>query len=373
MTSKHAFLLSTFVGAVGMLTACSSDRKVSASPPEIVRNVAVTTAHTANVPDLLEAVGTVHAAQASELASRVVGTIVQVRVREGDSVRRGQVLVIIDDRESIAAVNRATAGETAAQQEVAAAESELALAESTLKRYQNLLEKKSVSPQEFDEVKTRQQAALAHKDLARASLEQAKAALAQARTALEYTQVRAPFDGVVTERKLDPGAMANPGSPVLAIEDTSRYRLEVAINENDLRYIVLRQAAPVRIDALGPFEIKGRVAQVVPAADPVSRTFLVKIDLPGQRQLRSGLFGRAQFSRGEKPALTVPQTAVIQRGQLQGVYVLNDTDLASLRYVTLGKQDGTQVEILAGLQDGDRVISHPGELELNGKRVEMKP
>ena len=234
MTSKHAFLLSTFVGAVGMLTACSSDRKVSASPPEIVRNVAVTTAHTANVPDLLEAVGTVHAAQTSELASQVMGTIVEVRVREGDSVRRGQVLVIIDDRESIAAVIRATAGETAAQQEVAAAESELALAESTLKRYQNLFEKKSVSPQEFDEVKTRQQAALAHKDLARASLEQAKAALAQARTALEYTQVRAPFDGVVTERKLDPGAMANPGSPVLAIEDTSRYRLEVAINENDL-------------------------------------------------------------------------------------------------------------------------------------------
>jgi RND family efflux transporter MFP subunit len=372
MTRKHAFLLPTLAGVVGLLNACSSDRNVSASAPEMVRNLAVITAHTANVPDLLEAVGTVHATLASQLASQVMGTIAEVRVREGDTVKRGEVLAIIDDREPTAAVSRATAGEIVAQQEVAAAESELALAESTLKRYQSLYEKKSVSPQEFDEVKTREQAAVAQRDLARASQEQARAALAQARTTLEYTRIRAPFDGVVTERKLDPGAMASPGLPIVSVEDTRRFRLEVTINENDLRYIRLRQLVPVSIDALGS-ELKGLVAQIVPGADPASRSFLVKIDLPAQRQVRSGLFGRAQFSRGEKPSLTVPQTAVIQRGQVQGVYVLNGTNVAGLRYVTLGKPAGMQVEILAGLQDGERLVSNPGELELSGKRVEAKP
>jgi RND family efflux transporter MFP subunit len=373
MTRKHAFLFFTLAGAVGVLGACSSERNVSASAPETVRNVAVITGRTTNVPDLLEAVGTVHAAQMSQLASQVMGTIIEVRVREGDSVRRGEVLAIIDDREPKAVVDRASAAEMAAEQEIAAAESELALAASTLNRYQNLYEKKSVSPQEFDEVKTREQAALARRDLARASQEQAKAALAQARTGLEYTRIRAPYDGMITERKLDPGAMASPGLPILSVEDISRYRLEATVNENDLHYIHLGQPVPVSIDALGRSELKGRVAQIVPGADPASRSFLIKIDLPGKWQVRSGLFARAQFSRGEKQCLTVPQTAVIQRGQLQGVYVLDETNLAALRYVTLGKPAGMQVEILAGLQDGERIVSNPGELELSGKRIEAKP
>lgn len=373
MTRRHAYFLSTLAGAVALFSACSSDRNVSADAPETVRNVAVIAVRTTNVPDLLEAVGTVHAAQTSQLASQVMGTISDVRVREGDSVTRGQVLAIIDDRESNAAVDRATAAEIAARQAIAAAESELSLAESTLKRYQNLYDKKSVSAQEFDEVKTREQGALARRDLARASQEQAKAALTEAKTALEYTRIRAPFNGVITERKLDPGALASPGLPILSIEDISRYRLEVTINENDLRYIRSGQAAPVYIDAIGSSAIKGRVAQVVPGADPASRSFLIKIDLPGGRQLRSGLFGRAQFSRGEKHSLTVPQTAVVQRGQLRGVFVLNENDVASLRYVTIGKPTGTQIEILAGLQDGERLVSNPGELEFSGKRIEIKP
>ena len=373
MTRKHAYLVSTLAVFIALFNACSSGHNVAADAPETVRNVAVITARTTNVPDLLEAVGTVRAEQTSQLASQVIGTIAEVRVREGDSVRRGEILAVIDDRDSKATVDRATAAQIAARQEVAAAESELTLAESTLQRYQNLYDKKSVSPQEFDEVKTREQAAVARRDLARAGQAQAEASLAQARTAFEYTRIRAPFDGVVTERRLDPGAMASPGLPILSLEDIGRYRLEVTINENDLHYIRLGQSMPVSIDALGAAELRGRVAQIVPSADPASRSFLIKIDLFGGRQLRSGLFGRAQFSRGEKPSLTLPQSAVVQRGQLQGVFVLNESNVAGLRYVTVGKSTGTQIEILAGLQDGERLVSNPDELEFSGKRIETKP
>ena len=372
MNGKKAILLALLFTSVGLLGSCSADRRVAASVPETVRNFPIVTAQMSNLPDLLEAVGTVHAAQTSSLASQVMGTIVEVRVREGDRIQRGQALVVIDDAQPKAALDRAASAELAAQQEVTATDSELTLADATLKRYQILSEKGIVSPQEFDEKKARQQSLHARRDLACAVLEQAKAEVTQARTFLEYTRIRAPFDGVVTERRLDPGALASPGVAILTVEDLSRYRLEATVNENEIRYLRLGEQAPVVIDALGNTAMKGRVTQIVPAADPASRSFLVKIELPTDTRLRSGLFGRAQFSRGERQSLLIPQTAVVLRGQLQGVFVLDQNKVAGLRYVTLGKLSGTEVEVLSGLQSGDRLVAKPEELDLSGKRIETE-
>jgi multidrug efflux system membrane fusion protein len=200
--SRLSFLL---VLAVGSLAGCSSEQTRTTPSPETVRNIPVLAVQQANVPDLLEAVGTVRAAQTSDAASQMMGNIVEIRAHEGDHVQRGQVLAVIDDSQPRASVDRATAAELAAQQQRVGADSDLALAESTLKRYQTLFEKKSVSPQEFDEVKARQQAALARRDMTKAGQAQAQAALSQARTSLDYTRIRAPFEGLVTEKKADSG------------------------------------------------------------------------------------------------------------------------------------------------------------------------
>ena len=367
--SRLSFLM---LLAVVSLVGCSSDQAPTAPSPETVRNIDVLAARQASVPDLLEAVGTVRAAQTSDAASQMMGNIVEIRVHEGDHVQRGQVLAVIDDSQPRAAVDRAIAAELAAQQQLAGADSDLALAESTLQRYQTLFEKKSVSPQEFDEVKARQQAALAHRDIAKAGQAQAQAALSQARTSLDYTRIRAPFDGVVTEKKADSGTLASPGMPIFTVEDVRRYRLEATVNENDLRYVRTGQQVAVVIDALDNAGLKGKVVQIVPAADAASRTFLVKIDLPTDTRLRSGLFGRAQFSRGERQALLIPRSAVVERGQLQGIYVLDQNKIASLRYITLGKPSNAEVEVLAGLQDGERVVIKPGAVDLNGKHIEVQ-
>ncbi|MGO9862760.1 MAG: efflux RND transporter periplasmic adaptor subunit [Terriglobales bacterium] len=337
-----------------------------------MRNISVVTLQPANVPDLVEAVGTVRAAQSSDLASQMMGNIVEIRVHEGDHVQRGQVLAVIDESQPRAAVDRATAADIAAQQQLVVADSDLALAESTLKRYQNLYDKKSVSPQEFDEVKARQQAARARRDMAQAGQAQAKATLIGARISLEYTRVRAPFDGVITEKKADTGTLASPGMTIFTIEDVRRYRLEATVNENDLRYIRTGQQVSVVVDVLDNTGLEGKVVQIVPAADVASRSFLVKIELPTNPRLRSGLFGRVQFSRGQRQALLIPRSAVVERGQLQGVFVLDQNQIASLRYITLGKQSGTDIEVLAGLQNGERLVVKPGGLDLNGKRVEAE-
>lgn len=358
--------------AVAGLSGCSGERQPAVPAPETVHNVSVLTAQRANVPDLLEAVGTVRAAQTSNLASQMMGNIVEVRVHEGDRVQRGEVLAVIDDAQPRAAVDRATAADTAAQQELVAAQSDLTLADATLKRYQTLYERKSVSPQEFDEVKARQQAGQARRDMAQAGQAQARAALTQARASLGYTRIRAPFDGVVTEKKADPGTLASPGMPIFIIEDVRRYRLEATVNETDLRYLRIGQQAPVMLDALENAELKGQVTQIVPAADPASRSFMVKIELPVDSRLHSGLFGRAQFSRGQKPALLIPRTAVVERGQLQGVLVLDQNQVAGLRYITLGKPFGADIEVLAGLQGGERLVANPADRDLSGKRIEAE-
>jgi RND family efflux transporter MFP subunit len=361
---------SLIVAAVVGFSSCSTEQPVKAQSPETVRHIPVLAVQQADVPDLLEAAGTVRAAQTSDLASQMMGNIVEIRAHEGDRVQRGQVLAVIDDSQPRAAVDRATAAGIAAQQQLVAANSDLVLAESTLKRYQNLYDRKSLSPQEFDEVKARQQATLARRDMAQAEQAQAQAALNQAMTLLGHTRIRAPFDGVVTEKKADSGTLASPGMAIFTVEDVRRYRLEVAVNENDLRYARTGEQVSVAIEALDNAELKGKVVQIVPAADPASRAFLVKIELPTDTRLRSGLFGRAQFSRGERQALLIPRSAVVERGQLQGVFVLGQNKVASLRYVTLGKSSGSEIEVLTGLQGGEWLVAKPGELDLNSKRIE---
>jgi RND family efflux transporter MFP subunit len=358
---------------VSALPGCSTGRSPVANSPERLTDVAVAVAQSASVPDWLETVGTVRATQTASLASQIAGNITEVRVHEGDRVRAGQLLAVIDDSLPRAAADQATAARASAQQALSAAQSEDALATSTLDRYQQLYDKKEISAQQFDQVQTRAQAAGAHRELAAAELSRATAALAQARVSLGYSHVQAPFAGLVTQRLVDAGTFASVGLPLFALEDVSRYRLEATVSEADMRLVHIGSQATVEVDAIAAAELPGKVVQIVPSADPASRSFLVKVELPADARLRSGLFGRARFSRGARAALMIPKTAVVDRGQLQAVYVIDSGNIAALRYVTLGNPLGQDVEVLSGLASGERVALAPGGRQLAGKRIEPRP
>jgi len=368
------------------LTACSGEKPTTTALPEIVHDVSLLTVQKTTVPDYVEATGTVRAARSAQLASQVMGTITRVNVHEGDRVRRGEVLIAIDEAQQRAAYTSANAGLQASQETIAAADADYALAEATMKRYQMLYDKKSVSPQEFDEVKTKLAAAKARRDAAHAGRTQAEAGVSEAKTAMGFTKIRAPFDGLLVAKLADAGAMATPGVPLLIVEDPSRFRLEVAVDESTIGAVRLGETVPVVIDALGDQAIAGKVVEIVPMADPASRTFTVKIELPPNPpgpplradvarngvEIRSGLFGRARLPRGERESVVIPPTAVVSRGQLQAVYVVGKDKLVSLRYVTLGTTSAQQVEVLSGLQPGDQVVTQPGDRELSGKQVAAK-
>jgi RND family efflux transporter MFP subunit len=361
------FLL--IVGLGGGVFGCSTSEHVQSAAPGTVSGVAVIVARSTTIPDWLESVGTVRAAQSAQIASQTMGNIVEIRAQEGDRVQSGQILSVIDDSQPRAAVDQSAAVVTSAQKEVSTAESELALAESTLKRYQQLYDKKSLSPQEFDEIQTRRRAAESRRDMARAGEEQADAALAQARTSLAHTQIRAPFAGVVTEKKAEAGTFASPGMPLFTVEDTGSYRLETMVDESHIQLVHIGEAIPVFLDSIGSAEFHGKVAQIVPAADSASRGFLVKIQLPADARLRSGLSGNAHFPNGSRSVLLIPRTAIEERGQLRGVFVIDANHIAQLRYVTLGRMIGDQVEVLSGLQQGEKLVALPGDRELGGKQI----
>jgi RND family efflux transporter MFP subunit len=347
---------------------CSSEPKKVEAAPELVSGVHVANVERAVIPDVVEAMGAVRAAQTTQVAAQVMGNIVALNVREGDRVQRGQVLAAIDDTQARAAAERAQAAVLAAEKDVLAAQSDATLAASTLKRYENLWQKNSVSAQEFDEVKARAQAAEARLELARAGRQQAQAALTQANTQLGYARVHAPFDGVVTEKKVDLGTVAVPGMPLLTIEDTRRYQLEVTVDESQAAVVKLGGTTPVVVDAVAG-QIQAKVAQIVPASDPGSHSFVVKLDLPGSPQLRSGLFGRARFPKGTREALLIPGGAVVDRGQLHNVYVVGSDGVAALRYITVAPADDNRLEVLSGLAAGERVVADAGSRDLAGKVI----
>jgi RND family efflux transporter MFP subunit len=362
------FMLTVFAG----LNACSKQAGIPTAPT-VERGVHVVSIKNQQLPDQVSAVGSVHSVESAAIASQVMGNVLRVFVNEGDHVRAGATLLSIDAASLRSDLERAHAAVVAAGGQAAAAESETRMAAATLKRYEDLKEKKSVSPQEFEEVETRFHVASAHLEMVRSQINEARAQEASANTMLGYTHLRAPFDGVVTERKVDPGALATPGTPLLTIEKAGRLRLEVSVDESLLSTIRPGASIPVMIDAIGGAALTGKVAEIVPVADPGSHSFLVKIDLPAAPGLRSGMFGRAQLSRGSKTALVVPRSAVVTHGSLQGVYVVDANQIANLRYITLGNTQGEQVDVLSGLTAGELVIDAPDDRDLAGKRIEAQP
>lgn len=369
----NRFLTSLILAGVACAgTACSNQPGKDAPPTETVKGIKVMTVAKSVQPAYSEAVGSVRAEQTAQVASQVTGTITRVYVREGDRVSRGQVLATIDDAQTRAGVDRAHAALGGAKQEIAAADADYTLAEATFKRYQELFAKRSVSPHEMDEVTARLEAAKAHREAIRSGAAQAQAELRQASSLQGYTQIRAPFAGMVTAKLADGGSLAQPGVPVFTVEDTSKFRLEVLVDEQRIGSIRPGAKVAVLIDALGADAMEATVAQVVPAADASSRSFVVKLSLPVNASLRSGLYGRARFALGEREVLSVPRSALVSRGGLKALYVVGAEQIASLRYVTLGRAEGEEYEVLSGLESGERIVAAPGTRELNGRKVEVQ-
>jgi RND family efflux transporter MFP subunit len=375
---------SILVFAVFLLAGCGKESHKSefAAPPPVA--VQTVTVQETEWPSIYEATGTVRARVSASVASKVMGYIRELHVKAGDTVSAGQLIATIDSREleaglqlARAAVEEARSGIAEADNAVAAAKAQLELATVTFRRIQDLYEKRSVSNQEFDEAKSRLHVSQAGHEMAIAKRRQMDAKVLQAEESARaaevtrsYTELRAPFSGIVTEKRAEQGDIATPGAPLLTIEGTGAYQLEAPVEEARLGTIQIGQPVSVLLEAFGR-SIPARVTEITPAVDPASRSFVVKVLLPGGVRLHSGLFGRARFTTSLRRTIAVPAEAIAIVGQVRSVAVVED-GVARMRLVSLGDRNGDMVEVLSGLSAGDRIVSpRPANLTDGGK-VEVR-
>jgi len=239
-----------------------------------------------------------------------------------------------------------------------------------------LAAQKSISSQELDEASARLKASQANYDMIRSRRAQinSKAATVEqeiraAQIMRDYSSLAAPFSGVVISRTVEPGNLATPGAPLLTIEQDGLYRLEASVDESKLASVRVGQAVEVVLEA--GRKLNARVSEIVPAVDSASRTYIVKLDLPAVPNLRTGMFGRAIFPLGTQKVVAIPLAALMERGQLQSVFVV-ENGLAHTRLVTTGRRTSDAAEVLSGLNAGETIIRPvPAGLQ-DGARVEVR-
>jgi RND family efflux transporter MFP subunit len=251
------------------------------------------------------------------------------------------------------------------------------LAKATYDRYIRLMADESASRQEFDEVQAEFQRAKAFLDQTAATLEaarhrvkQAEAAVDAAAVVKEDASVAAPYDGVVTSKHVEIGDMVSQGVPLIALETLGRFRVDLVVPENQVHAIRTDQPIFVLVPSVAQTRYQGSVQTIVPTADPKSRTFLVKVSLPDPPAIRSGMFARGLISLGRENKLLVAGRSIVHRGQLTGVYAVDDKGVAQFRLLRLGNAHGEMVEVLSGLKAGTRYIVEPGPDVFHGVRVE---
>jgi RND family efflux transporter MFP subunit len=381
MTRTHLRRAGGVALAIGLvLPACSSGGKTTAvdAPPPIP--VTVATVVMTDIADTFEAGGVVRARTTATMMARILAPVREVRVVPGDRVHAGQVLIELDGRDLAAHARSASAaalaadqGVTAAASEKQAAEAALALARATHERIAGLHAKRSATAQELDDATGALRAAEARvtgtgarAQAAVSGVDSARAASDAAGTTASFAHITAPFDGVVSEKMVEPGNMAAPGTALMRVEDTREFRLDLRVDESRVGQITLGAAVPVSLDSgtgSAQTTVAGTVAEISRAVDADARAFLVKITLPETTGLRSGTFGRAHFSGRPRRALTVPAGALVHRGQVTSVFVV-EKDRARVRLVSVAG-----AEVLAGLAEGEVVIVAAPPAVTDGRRV----
>lgn len=425
--ASSALFMCIMAVSLVVLPSCSSAPKAEAESQAGGRNgqnaqnataVDVANARTGSLKEELAYTGTTVPNQQVALRSRAEGKLLQLNANVGDRVRRGQILAQIDDTSLVTAETQAQAQLAALESEVASARNqvsnanaqaqqariELQQAQSDAARFQQLLRDGAISKQQAELAQTKAQTAA---QIVRAALEQVnteqqqvaaaqgrvraqRAALTQARERLSYLSLTSPINGIVVAKFTEPGNLLQPGTEVLRIGDFSRIKVILNLSELELSKVRLGQSVRVKLDAFPNQEFTGQVTNISPSADTTARLVPIEVSIPNNGRIGSGLLARVTFSGTTTENIVIPQTALQvsrrqgQQGQKQQgnnsaqqqgtVFVVNTQGQEAkveARQVTLGDRANGQVEILSGLQPGERFVARSGRPLKNGDSVRL--
>jgi RND family efflux transporter MFP subunit len=344
--------------AVTLVACGSSEEPDTSTAPTKTVQVETAVAAFSEVPDSFRATGSVEPLARVSPGTKIMGRVESVPVREGDRVRKGQLLAGLEKRDLQAAVEQADAA-------VAMAQANLDNTRAMYDRMVDLHGRGSVTEKNLED-------ATAGYRVAEAGLKHAEANLAAAKVTLSYAEVRSHISGYVVSRMVEAGDIASPGRPLFTIEDLSRVKVTVKVPESDVTGLTKGDPATVEVEVL-ELSTEAKVHRVIPAADPMSRTYQVQLLLDNpDGKLKSGMFARALFSRGARQTMVVPATALVKRGQLEGLFVVGDDGVARIRWIRSGRTVEGGQEIISGLSEGETYVLSPPPGLADGTPVEAR-
>lgn len=353
-----------FVVPISTLTNCSSqqDKKAELTGDPVTVTLAKTGSE--NTGSFANASGKLVSKNSVNLSTRMMGYITSIPVKVGQQVSAGQQLVTINNTDI-----QAKGGQADAQ--ILQAQAAYDAAKKDYERFRNLFNTQSASQKELDDMKVRF-------DMANASLKAAKLMKSEVNAQYRYSNITAPISGTITAKFAEQGDLASPGTPLLTIESPGILQAQVMVSENNITQIKNGMNVEVLIKSSGK-EIKGTVAEISRSSANSGGQYMVNINMPVSKDLLPGMFVNASFSfenikadTGKSNNILIPKTALVQKGQLSGVYTVSAENTALLRWLRLGKETGDEVEVLSGLKAGESYVLHAEGKLFNGAKVKMK-
>lgn len=314
-----------------------------------------------NTNSFLTSSGKIEAGNSASLSTRLMGYVDKIHVKVGDKIKKGQLLVSINSADLIAKRAQVNSG-------ISEANVVYQNAKNDFNRFTALFNDSSVSQKELDDI-------TAHFNMAKARLESAKQMKNEINAQFSYTHIKAPFSGVVTNKFINVGDMANPGVPLLEVEAPENFQVLAMVSESNISKIKVDSKVKVVVKSLNKI-IKGKVVEVSTSSKNTGGQYLVKIAL-GSTEVKvlSGMFATVQFpnlSQDKSDIVLIPIDAIVTRGQLSGVYTVSQSNTAMLRWLRLGKTFGDKVEVLSGLSANEEYIISASNKLSNGSKITIQ-
>ncbi|MGD9930008.1 MAG: efflux RND transporter periplasmic adaptor subunit [Mangrovibacterium sp.] len=350
--------LTVFSGAL-IFSSCGGKKAESPlTGPKVQATVAV--AELKDYPSQYSFSGKIEADKQATLSTRMMGQVERIYVKRGQQVKQGDLLLQIRNKDVLAKKAQVEASKVEASTAFASAEKDL-------KRFEALYATNSASDKEMDDIRT-------HYQMAKARLEAVAQMEKEVEESIRYTAIRAPYNGVITGKFIEEGDMANPGMPLLGMESPAQWKVIARIPESDIARLKLNDPVKVNINAMEGLILDGTIAEINPSAGTTGNQFEAKIVIntrPEQtNRLYSGMYATVIYEKGTSPLMLVPQTALVHRGQLTGIYTVSQNGTALLRWIRPGKIFGDSVEVLSGLTDGEKYIQRTEGKLYDGALIE---
>lgn len=359
-----SFLLIGF--ALISASSCSSDKKEETAVNKDTPIVVSVATPAGNNQQGISVSGQVEASQTANISTRIMGYITMLKVKVGDRVSKGQVIATISNQDILAKRAQTDAMITEAQAAVTSAQKDY-------DRFTILYKQQSATAKELDN-------ATLQFHSAQSRLEAAKQMRNEVSASLGYTTLTAPFSGIITQKLADAGSMANPGMPIVTLEQTGTYQVSASVPENSINQIHVNTEALVSIKSLDK-TFKGSISQINPSSQYTGGQYIIKVSIPeeAKKGLYAGMYATVSITLKQSEAnnpeynkILVPVSSIEHKEQLTGLYTVGSNNTALLRWVRLGKTYGDQIEVLSGLEKTEQfVVAAEGKL-YNGVPVKIK-